>query len=932
MPRPPLNAPDGALRVLRGRGSAPAGDSAPRQRLPASADELAGRLQSMSLAETSRPRALDDIDIVLANPVQLGREERLQAAADRIAAAASPEDVRAMQDAARAQHSFAQSKEQALPVAPFSEMFVPGPANQKSAFRPLRFGTADFVDAAHAWQDAADHHAAVAGAAGKFGLEDVRASAAQAAQDCAATATRAEILGEMLKAMSSIKLGRANAQGGNYRALEQTAEALRAVLDLGREPGLQWLHGAGFDHELLHLARDTRALLGRASGTDGPYVNFVPKMFATTHQVPEWQPRFAAAGLALMDVAQSVRNALLGDAAALAAPAPPLPVMLIGAEDAGRRAARMGTARGDVESLGAWLGTLEAFGDLSHVLASVSARIGGDAPQAQAVQILGQHVEQGLGHAVTQVRGALERAAFDMQASLLAADASADAAGLPALQATAEGLAHRAGQFQAVVAGSATLQKLGLPQAAASDLAQPFVALQAASQAVAQAAAGFGIQEAAALKQAAAMAHAAAAQPGGLATGPMAELASFCTQSGQDVLTAAAETEHVATKAFLWQSRQESRPAGARLEDQMAGLRGLLAGDPLSAAGAQTTPSSSQPAQDADSGLIERMLKVAHDAEARVATATLPGDAPPSALATQRATRLMLQATSVAARMVAESLSVCNEALRALPQAAPRQRPKVAQALAERVRVAGTAVAEVLAEQIALGDGPLPEYLARVAKEQGGKLRHTERLAERIRVPLQALGLMFEAQLDAQAFRGTTRALEPAQVIAQISQVGKQCAQAETLLKAGAHRLVSQILAEKVAGGAADSTLLDFESRTVMQSFKDLTFRASIERELVHGRLLVDLVQRNLAHREHTRNVGQFGLTLLVDQVQQHVQGSNTEIDKFLTEPRRRDLAGPLQDAASALLQELQACREQVSALAQPAKAGPSGARASRRR
>lgn len=526
------------------------------------------------------------------------------------------------------------------------------------------------------------------------------------------------------------------------------------------------------------------------------------------------------------------------------------------------------------------------------------------AESLRSAQARGPRVELGLEEAVAQTRGLLEQVAGGLQSELLTAEAAAGNGGLYQLERSAQQLAQRAGQVRAQVSDAAVLQRLGHAQAAAAVLAQPFAVLQRVCGAVAQAAKRFGPEEAVALKQAAAAAHEAATAPGGLAPGQMAALASFCGRLSRDVLWAHVEIEHEATREFLWQSRPEILLAGQRLETMLGDLQGLLSGTAVPAA------------RDENLALVQQVRSVVAAAQARLGAPGLPADAPPRALTTERATRLALLATAVAANAVAESLAVCHQALQVLPQATPRQRLAVVQALAERVRRAGAAVGEALAEHIEFGSvAGLPEHLSRMVQEQGLKLRHAERLAERIRLSLQALGLMFEAQRGAQDFREAARTLPPAQVLARLSEAGGQWGQTEALLKAGVQRLVTRIQAEKATAEGGTAALLDLEAISTMQAFNHLRLRATTERDLAQGRVLVELLRRTLADRDQARRMGRAGLPQLIEQVQQNVQHGAGEIARAMGQPGGAQSMRPLQEAAEGLLRELQACRGQLASL-----------------
>lgn len=850
--------------MLRGRGAVPGGDAAPRPRLPAGADELAARLGSVSLGSTAAPDApaagsamdvdtdsdsdSDDSTRILAvDPPAPSPEAREQAMAQRAAAVASPQETLKLRIDAQVQQTFAQRREHLLPAAPFDGLLEANDDNKGTGFAPLRQAAWDCVDAARAWREVADHHAVVLAAAQRFGLADVCSTASRAAEFCEAAAARADMRGQLLKALAAHWPAAHDTDEGNFRWLETAAADLRAVMEHGRTQGLQWSPGDGFDLRLRKLVENASAQLERVLRVEDHRHPLVPGGFRSAPQVPEWQLRFALATLDLRD----------------------------------------------------------AVGSLC------------------AAQAQGQPVEPLEGDGIAPVRGRLGRLAEGLQADLLAADVAAGSGDLRVLQATARGLARRAGQFQALVQDAPVLQRLGRPEADPAALARPFAVLQQACQAVAGAAGRFGTEEAAALQQAAAAAHAAAAVPSGLAAESMGALASFCTRLSQDVLSAQAAIEQEAAKEFLWQAGQATVPAGHRLETLMSGLPALLSGDPQAAARLHAT-------QDGDRAAIGQMMALAHEAEARLAAPTLPDGAPPQALATQRATRLALQATSVAARAVAESLAVCCQALQELSRAPLRRRPALAEALAERVRRAGAAVSETLAEQIGFGSAGLSGEPARVVQGQGAKLRHTERLAERIRMPLQALGLMFEAQQEAEAFRTTASTLPPSQVMARIGQVARQCTQADAMLKAGMQRIVKQIQDEKAAGGP--SAPLDAEALAVMQAFNDLRFRATTGRDLAHGRVLVDLLRRSLADPERVRSLGRTGLSQLLDQVQQHVERTGGEIERALRVPARAQSTRPLQEVVEALRGELRECRAQLASVALAGQAGASGSRGSRRR
>ncbi|HET7864900.1 MAG TPA: hypothetical protein VFL86_10895 [Burkholderiaceae bacterium] len=805
------------------RRPASGGEAALRPRRSSSADDLAAHLGAVSLGSPMAPHSDDEMDIdsnsdtdsvdsgsILAvDPPQPSREERLRAVVQRVAAAL-PQGTDRLRIDAQIQQTFAKHREFLLPAPPFGE----GCAR-------------DFLAAARAWRDVADHHAVAAGAAERFGRPDIHATATEAAQFCEAAALRAEMRGRMLQALSTYARGALRPDELSYRQPEITAHALHEVMACAQEQGWQWVPGDSFDQQLQQLAESARTQLNRVASIQDPRHPSVPRDFRVARQLPAWKVRYALAVLDLVDVAESLR----------------------------------------------------------------------------AAQARGPRVELGLNEAVAQTRGLIEQVAGGLQSELMAAEAAAGG-GLYLLECSAHELAQRAGQLYARVSDAAVLQRLVLPTAAAAVLAQPFALLQKACGAVAQSAKRFGPEEAVALKRAAAAAHEAAAAPGGLAAGQMAALASFCDRLAQDVLSAHAEIEHEATREFLWQSRQASLPAGPRLETMLTDLQGLLCGAAVPAA------------RDEDQALFRQIRSLAADAQARLAAPGLPADAPPRALATERATRLTLCATAAAANAVAESLAVCHQALQVLPQATPRQRLAVVQALAERVRRAGAAVGEALAEQIDFGSAAgLPEHLARVVQEQGLKLRHTERLAERIRVPLQALGLMLEAQRGTQEFRETARTLPPAQVLARISEVGRQFTQAEALLKAGVQRLVTQIQADKAAAERGTAVLLDMETISTMQAFNPLRLRATTERGLAQGRVLVELLQRTLADRDCARRMGRAGLSQLIDQVQQHVRHSAAEIARAMDQPGGAQATRPLQEAAEGLQRELQACRAQMASL-----------------
>lgn len=865
-------------------------------------------MQSLSLADTGRRDGADELHILAASPPEPTQAQRLQAVEQRVAAVGSAQETLLRRIDAQVQQTFAKRRQHMLPGAPFTALFEASADNLRSGFRPLRQAAQDHLDVARAWREVADHHAVAIGAAEKFGVADVSRTATEAKAFCEASAVRDEMLGHMLSALATSRRGLSQAELGNFRALELASTALRAVIEQARGPRLELLLGVGFEQQLGHMVADALGHLGRAGAAGGAHAaQIVPLAFRAASKRPVWQAKVAAAALELVQVAGSLRAALQGDPQALASPAPSLPSLLRAAEGAEERAARHKPAQDSSQALGAWFAALDAHADLPDAVAQASARTPADTLQAQGVQALRQHVDQGLGRVQDQVRGLLEGAVAALHTDLRAADAAGDS-DLRGLQAAARGIAQRAGQLQALVSTTAVLQRPALKQALpAQTLAQPFAVLQQAAQAVAAAAARFGTKEATELNRAAAAAQAAAAVPGALAAKPMGELAAFCSQLAMDVLSTA-DIGHEAAKAFLAQVSQVALPAGRRLEALLTGLQDLPAVHP---------PRAEPHPGLGDARLhIDQMLEVARQAQAATTLAALPDDAPPQALATQRATRLMLRATSVAASAVAESLSICQQALDALPRAAPHQRTAIAQDLAERSRTTGTTVAGALAEHIDFSTAGLPEHLTRVVNEQGARLRHTERLAQRVRVPLQALALMAEAQSDADAFRAAARALPPSQAIARIGQAGRQFRQAEMVLKAGAQQLVSRIHDEKAPGNTAATHLLDAEALAVTRAFDGLAFRAGREHELAQGRLLVDLAQRTLADPVQVKSLGRAGVSQLVEHVQQHLQASSQMIESRLRERGNEDMARPLQENVAGLLQELQACRAQLASAA----------------
>jgi hypothetical protein len=916
-------APEG----LSSRRPAPGGDAALRPRLSAIADQLSARTHALSLGEASPRDSMDDLDIRVAVPPLPDRAQRMESVAQRVAAVASAQETLARRIDAQTQEVHARRAEYRLPAAPFGALFEANADNRSSRFKPLRQAAQDHLDAARQWREAVPLHEVALGAAQRFGVEDVRRTATEAIGFCEAKAARLEMVGQMLTALSTSRLGLSAAEGGNFRSLELSTTALHAVIEKGRVHGFQALQDAGFEPQLRQMAEDAGAQLKRAGAAhDSSLAVLVPQAFRAASQVPVWQARTAAAALELVQVAESLLAAMQGDAQAIESPAAPLPALLMAATKAEERACRQKPAQDFGEALGAWFSALEAHVDLPDALAQASARVTVDALQAQAVQTLQQHVDQGLARTQAQVRGILETAVDALHADLRAADAAGDS-DLHGLEAAAHGIAQRAGQLQALVSSAPVLQRPALKQSLpAQTLAQPFAVLQQAAQAVAAAAAGFGTAEAAALKRAASAAQAAASAPGTLAAKPMGELAAFCNQLARDVMMAPAEVEHERAKEFLVQVNQAALPAGRRLEALLNGLQDLPALHSPPA-----VPATPHPGQFEARLHIDRMQAVARHAQALTALAALPDGAPPQALATQRATRLMLRATSVAASAVAESLSICQQALDELPRAAPHQRSALAQALAERSRTTGTTVAGALAEQIDFNTDGLPEHLVRVVNEQGARLRHTERLAQRVRVPLQAMALMSAAQRDADAFQEAARGLPPSQAAARIGELGRQYAQAEAVLKAGAQQLVTKIMADKASANAGASPLLDLEAMAVMRSFNDLGLRAGRERELARGRLLVDLVQRTLAHPEQAKTMDRAGMSQVVEQVQKQLLQGGSAIEKHLREPGQGDAARPLLERVTGMVRELEACGAQL-ATAPAAKAAASSSRTSRRR
>lgn len=821
-------------------------------------DELAAHLGAVSLRSPTGSgsglemeidsdadtHSVDSLNIVAEDPPEPGREERLQAIARRVAAVESAQQTLMARIEAQVQQISAKRHDQLLQTTPFAWLLDVVDGNRATRFEPLQRAAIGFLDVSREWRQVADRHAVALGAAQRFGLADVQATAGRAIEECEAAASRAEMRGLMLQALGLQREGLQDAGRGHFRPLEMAADALREVTGRAHERGLAWLPGDGFDLELQRIAEAAHAHLVRAAGVVNPQDPFVWRVFQTEQRLPLWHVRSALAALDLMDAAESLR----------------------------------------------------------------------------ASQTHRPRDEQALGNAVAQTRHLFERLAASLQAELHAAEAATGGPDLYPLEYAAGHLAQRAGELHASVSDADALRRLGLPLAAPSVLAQPFAVLHQACSAVEHAAKQFGPGAAAALKQAATAAQEAAAMPGGLMPDQMAALGTFCNRLAQDVLAAHAGIRHEAARDFLWQSRQASLSAGQRLEVLMNGLQGLLAGAALPSAPA------------GDLTLAEQMRTVAREAQAQLAAPALPADAPPRALITERTTQLTLQCTAVAATAIAESLAVCHQALQELPQTTPQRRAAVAQGLAERVRSAGAAVVHALAEQIALSDAALPEHLMRVVQEQGTKLRHVERLAERIRLPLQALGLMLKAQQGAQDFREAARALPPAQVLARIGEVGLQSAQAEELLKTGAQQLVARIQAEKASAEGGSAAMLSLEAIAVIQSFKGLRLRATVERDLAQGRVLVDLLQRSVAERERSGRPGRADLLPLMDQVKQHLQRSADEIAQALSQPARSEAVRPLQEVADGLQRELQACRAQLASIALSAQAGAPATGEPRRR
>jgi len=651
----PLNiysAPGTAPEGLRRRGPGPGNDTALRPRVSITGGELSAHMRSMSLAEASTHDSMEDLDIQVSLPPQPDRAQRMQSVAQRVATVESAQETLMRRIDAQVQQTFAKRTEYILlPAAPFDGLFEANADNRSSRFRPLLQAALDHTAAARQWREVADHHAVALGAAQRFGVADVQRTATEAIAFCEATAIRLEMVSHMLAALATSRLGLSAAEGGNFRALELTTDALRTVIDQGREHGFQALQAAGFVPQLQQIAEDAGAHLRRAGTVrDANLAVLVPLAFRAASQVPVWQARTAAAALELLQVAGSLHAAMQGDSQALASRATPLPALLMSAAKAEERATRQTPAQDHEQVLGAWIAALDAHADLPHAVAQASARLQVDALQAQGVQALRQHVDQGLDRAIGQVRGALEASVDALQKELRASDASAGDGDLQPLQAAARNLARRAEQLQERVAGDAVLQRPELRHALEpSALARPFAVVQQAAQAVAQAAAQFGRAEAAALQRVAAEAHAAATAPGAPASKPMAALAAYCSQLAQDVtsarmtiLMAPAQIEHESAKEFLRQARQASLPAGHQLETLLMGLDGSLA---------------AAPAGNADRSQIEQLQAIAREAGSRAAVVTLRGDAPAQAQATQRATALMLRATSVAAGAMAESLA-----------------------------------------------------------------------------------------------------------------------------------------------------------------------------------------------------------------------------------------------------------------------------------